>query len=176
MATVKRKRKSTRPKSTRIGECRGIEGKIDRALMKYEKADILGEDTTYREQLVRKLRAIKRRCESDVTPELSFRGLSGSAARDIKEYLKIAEQKGWRVERTKSHYMLYSPDKNVRPIMVSSPHRQSDVNAIRQIERDLRKAGILDGLGAFGDTSELLFIAAYAGLAVVLAMVNRKKA
>lgn len=99
----------------------------------------------------------------------------GSSAKQIKDYLKAAERKGWRVVPTKSHYMLYSPDVSVRPIMVSSPHRQSDVNAVRQIERDLRKAGILDGLGALAGASDFWFLAAYVGIAVVLGMVNRKR-
>ena len=65
-------------KSKRIGECKGIEGKIDRAVMNYEKASVMGKDTRYKAQLVRKLRAIKRRCESDDTPELRFNGLPAS--------------------------------------------------------------------------------------------------
>lgn len=55
--------------------CRKYDLQLDRAMMRYEKAAIKGHDTKYKAQVVRKIRALKKRCESDVTPELKFNGL-----------------------------------------------------------------------------------------------------
>jgi hypothetical protein len=62
-------------------ECKGISARLDRAMMRYEQAEISGKATSSKAAIVRKLRAIKRRCMSDVTEELRFNGLKSRKRR-----------------------------------------------------------------------------------------------
>lgn len=62
--------------------------------------------------------------------------------KEMRDLLDQAAEQGWRVERTRKGWMLFSPD-GVTKVVVHGT--ESDANAIRLTRARLRRGGFTEG-------------------------------